>query len=487
MKHLRLVAVLVIALLGMTAFAQELTETFTSSGGLSINVPEGFLVEEVDSTAVGVINDKTQEAFIVVTGVSFSALSLPESVTTAETFMTALAEEAELSEATPVEYALGAGLQVDGDIAGVGAARVIALDADFGLVAIFIAAQSGEVSEEFFALADAMIDTITFDPSLAVAPTEEPAATEEPATTPDGEGTFVCPIPVENLPENTIQSCLGIQFEHPESWGLFEGTASVDNFISFSSSGFGVTAIVTVFEITDFFNPTLYKEQSMPIFAESMGDDDYDPVDSWKVLVEEEGKLIEVYDPRETIEFGGTDAIQVNYIVTLNNHLFVNYTFTYLSDFADKADVEAIEGIVLSTSLTDFYGQTPTTLDPSFAPSETVEFNGETVTVTALECSSATFGFDFTDDGLETYVVRCPACTANDGYVWGTDIYTSDSSVCLAAAHAGTIDLEVGGLLLVTMSEGLDEYVGSEANGITTDDYGTWSASFSTAPFEDAK
>ena len=67
--------------------------------------------------------------------------------------------------------------------------------------------------------------------------------------------------------------------------------------------------------------------------------------------------------------------------------------------------------------------------------------------------------------------------------MWGTDIYTDDSSVCLAAAHAGTIDLEVGGLLLVTMGEGLDEYIGSEANGVTSRDYGTWGSSFTTSPF----
>jgi hypothetical protein len=63
--------------------------------------------------------------------------------------------------------------------------------------------------------------------------------------------------------------------------------------------------------------------------------------------------------------------------------------------------------------------------------------------------------------------------------VWGTDIYTDDSSVCTAAVHAGEITVEEGGTVTIEVVEGQDTYTGSERNGITTSDYGAWGGSFS--------
>lgn len=67
---------------------------------------------------------------------------------------------------------------------------------------------------------------------------------------------------------------------------------------------------------------------------------------------------------------------------------------------------------------------------------------------------------------------------SNTSTIWGTDIYTDDSSVCGAAAHAGLID-ESGGLVTLKILPGQDSYEGSTRNGITTLDYGTWDGSFS--------
>jgi hypothetical protein len=62
--------------------------------------------------------------------------------------------------------------------------------------------------------------------------------------------------------------------------------------------------------------------------------------------------------------------------------------------------------------------------------------------------------------------------------VWGTDVYTSDSSVCTAAVHAGLITLEDGGEVTLHLLDGQDSYTGSEANGVTSLDYGSWGSSF---------
>jgi hypothetical protein len=62
--------------------------------------------------------------------------------------------------------------------------------------------------------------------------------------------------------------------------------------------------------------------------------------------------------------------------------------------------------------------------------------------------------------------------------VWGTDIYTDDSSVCTAAVHAGLIDYEDGGEVVIEIRAGESSYLGTTANGVTTLDYGAWRRSF---------
>jgi LCCL domain-containing protein len=73
--------------------------------------------------------------------------------------------------------------------------------------------------------------------------------------------------------------------------------------------------------------------------------------------------------------------------------------------------------------------------------------------------------------------VTCPPNGAVDT-VWGTDVYTDDSSICTAAVHAGLITFERGGPVVFEIVDGRQAYPGSERNGVTTSDYGPWSGSF---------
>ena len=68
--------------------------------------------------------------------------------------------------------------------------------------------------------------------------------------------------------------------------------------------------------------------------------------------------------------------------------------------------------------------------------------------------------------------------------MWGTNVYTDDSSVCTAAVHQGLIGLDDGGTVTIEILDGQAEYVGSQANGVTTRSYGSWGGSFS---FPDAE
>jgi LCCL domain-containing protein len=75
--------------------------------------------------------------------------------------------------------------------------------------------------------------------------------------------------------------------------------------------------------------------------------------------------------------------------------------------------------------------------------------------------------------------VKC-SCTAEateGGTVWGSGIYTDDSGICRAAVHAGVISAD-GGDVVFNIVDGQESYSGSEANGVESRDYGSWSGSF---------
>lgn len=64
------------------------------------------------------------------------------------------------------------------------------------------------------------------------------------------------------------------------------------------------------------------------------------------------------------------------------------------------------------------------------------------------------------------------------GSVWGTDIYTGDSSLAAAAVHAGAVEVGQTAVVKVTMLPGLDGYAGTMRAGVTSSSYGTYPYSF---------
>ncbi len=76
-----------------------------------------------------------------------------------------------------------------------------------------------------------------------------------------------------------------------------------------------------------------------------------------------------------------------------------------------------------------------------------------------------------------TTTCSCSATQTQSGQVWGDGIYTSDSSICRAALHAGRIAAG-GGDVTLTREGGRDTYNGSTKSGVTTKSYGRWGGSF---------
>lgn len=71
----------------------------------------------------------------------------------------------------------------------------------------------------------------------------------------------------------------------------------------------------------------------------------------------------------------------------------------------------------------------------------------------------------------------CPA-SGGGGSVWGTDIYTDDSSVCAAAQHFGRIGAAAGGPVVIEIRGGRGAYQGSTRNGVESLGYGEYEGSF---------
>lgn len=59
----------------------------------------------------------------------------------------------------------------------------------------------------------------------------------------------------------------------------------------------------------------------------------------------------------------------------------------------------------------------------------------------------------------------------NTGSLWGTDEYTDDSTLALAAVHAGVLKAGQTGLVKVTLVPGRAEYSGSTRNGVASISY----------------
>jgi len=69
----------------------------------------------------------------------------------------------------------------------------------------------------------------------------------------------------------------------------------------------------------------------------------------------------------------------------------------------------------------------------------------------------------------QRFSAKCMRGKRSDIVIHGTGAYSSDSPLCTAAAHAGKIG-EDGGVVTIQLNPGIERYVGSEQNGVTSAD-----------------
>jgi hypothetical protein len=79
---------------------------------------------------------------------------------------------------------------------------------------------------------------------------------------------------------------------------------------------------------------------------------------------------------------------------------------------------------------------------------------------------------------LVGYAVTIPVIGALAGYVWGTDVYTDDSSAAAAAVHAGVIAAGEFAFVKISLMPGQPRYDGSVRYAVTSQSFGAFDGSF---------
>jgi hypothetical protein len=83
---------------------------------------------------------------------------------------------------------------------------------------------------------------------------------------------------------------------------------------------------------------------------------------------------------------------------------------------------------------------------------------------------------DLCDTPGTTYYFRVTGVP--DGGLWGTDVYTADSVLAVAAVHAGAVKVGESAVVRVTVVPPLAHYQGSVRNGVTSHDFGRFGAAY---------
>jgi hypothetical protein len=75
-----------------------------------------------------------------------------------------------------------------------------------------------------------------------------------------------------------------------------------------------------------------------------------------------------------------------------------------------------------------------------------------------------------------TYYFRVTG--ASDGPLWGTDVYTGDSNIAVAAVHAGAVKAGEQAIIKVEVVTSLTQYQGSIRHGVASHEFGRFGTAF---------
>lgn len=453
--------------------AQEATRTVVTSGGMAVTIPEDWNAGEAAPQYLDMTDAGSDHGVILAAGedAGFVVLSLDPNGTAEDAvdqllnFVNAFGNGGDPAERYTVDSPAGEivvqpAVLVDGD--GILAA---VKTADETLVVMLSMRRDGtEFSEEDTDLALDILGSVQFgvDPDSVEnteGSDEETASTSDDVYTPEGA------VALEDQPEGKVRFASGAELTLAEGWKLYvdpvspyvDATATIVNGETIFDSQASLSIVVN--------EESYYSLQEYRDFLASgvamifTGKQDFDPETDIETFELEDGRIVESLVQVEEME-GITDV----YIVPLDAQYWAYATLTNANfdPVQTEAIVEAVKEMMLSMVMTEREGA--------------ISMEGRQFDVVEADCYTTDYTLSESNPEL---VVACPAgCGSEYGVVWGTDTYTADSAICPAAIHAGLISADESGLIRVTYAPGLEEYPGTERNGIITEDYGSWGASF---------
>jgi|GEM_PF-2140721 len=476
----RFIVILSCLLLILPMMAQDtLTNTISSADGLTALYPDGYFAEADGDVSIALI-DIEQQVFIVMgledSVIEFAGEESANSTEAKDNFLATLETFGGSTGDEPIEeFAINdrPAFLIPFTADFIGSGYVITFELSDGTLAggMLFGGEETEFTDEMVADLKAIAGSLTYDPSMAMAEEEPVEAVEETNSTEETEAESSIPegaIAVRDLPHGLIVTSGGVQMPTLDDFALAPGTEYIENTVALFSPDFQSTLIVIEESLSNMGGIDTIAMFILPTLANIGGQEDFDPEQHLQTL-EIDGRTITYYDSTDFVE--GADIGGVYYfIVELlpEGDLVVLVQATLGASVVEETEPQLYEFIEQITIAED-------RLEEVQAQAVADAVDG----VATVECFSPAFNV-VTVEKPEA-VVSCPTdCTAVGGDIWGTEIYTNDSSVCLAAIHMGVID-DMGGEVAVTLIDGQDEYVSTTQNGITSLSYGAWDASITVS------
>lgn len=473
-KFLKFFAVLLLVTFAGSAFAQELSESITTSGGLTVRYPAEYEAYEIEPLVVEVSDPSS--GLIVAVGDAITeafGVTAESPLTTIETMRQLLAEDgADIEMGEVEELTLGDrpafrfAASSEGEQVMVYSFRLADDTLAVGLVQI---SENGPALEAMIAIAEPVFLSAEYDannPGTGVGSnmSGDPIEIIELATPDVIEGSDIIPpagepLRLDQMPEGLVVFRTNAVIDRPQDWETDE-TGVVYSSVSFFRSNYMESLLIMDMETLEF---DLIKEIYLPIIASLSSDADFDPETLRRDETLPDGRAMQIYSSLSVEDaFGITVLIVVELLPD-------RWGVVQATNYDMNGDGEAFVAEIIELARSFRFD---VTADPrnSYITLE----DGSVALMRSFQCFDTDFGLFDEGDSVSGI---CPA-GCDPTIIWGTDVYTNDSGLCTAAAHAGVITLAEGGPITIIREPGRDEYPASTQNGITSEPWGSWGGSF---------
>lgn len=484
MKQIHLFFIVMLLFFTQSIVAQSETHQITTEGGLTVSYPDGWIYED---TGLHQAQFNHPEGWMIAVHIgtdadySFSgnAYLTPAEILDGFREFMLMAETNGTGDPEPIDLGIIAGLWEPFSSNEGFNFEAFAYTLPDGMSALALVGNqsTGELpTEEIRDIFVGIFSSVTFIEPIIEEVVEEP--TEESIYVPAG-GTLIA-----DLEPNTLRLSDLFETTYPEGWQIYTDNLYIRNNVTllYGESVFNYEAMAVI-TVEHQANMTLaqFRQMILPISAALYtGNESFDPENDVVYEILPGGERILEYLDTTNSDTGAGNI----YAMELEEGYWVWVMFTNLStedfEFRNEDVRTMLENMVFAPS------EEETVTDGQDAEEKTGMVN-ENINLNHLQVTCEDKAWDILNETEPQSLVECPkGCGDVDYSIWGTDIYTADSSLCAAAIHTGIITNEEGGILIATLTQGQGEYIGTESNGISTFNYGIWGSSFEVEPYLDS-